>query len=52
MFEIFSPGGGGPDDSIPGGDALQSDGAPRDCQGWNDGQLIETIEMIFDNKIL
>ena len=25
------PGGGGSDDQVPGGDALQGDGAPWDC---------------------
>ena len=41
-FKIFSVGGGGPDDSLPGGDAVQSDGAPRDRQGRNDGKLNST----------
>merc|ERR1719273_85043 len=38
-------GGGGTDDSLPGGDALQSDGAPSDCQGWNDGKLNRTYKI-------
>ena len=40
ITEIFSTlGGGGPDDSLPGRDALPGHGAPRDRQGRNDGKL-------------
>ena len=28
MILFCLPGGGGPDDQVPGGDALQGDGAP------------------------